>query len=48
MSVRIALIGVGIMGADHARIFAEDIPNVQLQVVCDAFEERATEIAKKY
>ena len=48
MSVRVALIGVGIMGADHARIFAEDIPNVQLQVVCDAFEERATEIAKKY
>lgn len=46
MSIRIALIGAGVMGGDHARIFAEDIPNVELRVVCDASRERAQRIAQ--
>jgi myo-inositol 2-dehydrogenase/D-chiro-inositol 1-dehydrogenase len=46
MTVRIALIGAGVMGADHARIFAEDIPNAELRVVCDASHERAERIAQ--
>lgn len=45
MTVRIAIIGAGIMGADHARIIAEDLPGAMLQVVCDASDERAHKIA---
>ena len=41
MTIRVALIGAGIMGADHARIIAEDVPGAELQVVCDASEDRA-------
>jgi myo-inositol 2-dehydrogenase/D-chiro-inositol 1-dehydrogenase len=36
MSVRVAVIGAGTMGADHARIAAGDLPGAVLQVVCDA------------
>ncbi|QRI62433.1 Gfo/Idh/MocA family oxidoreductase [Shinella sp. PSBB067] len=46
MSVRIAIIGAGIMGADHARIVSEDLPGATLQVVCDASEARARAIAQ--
>lgn len=35
MTVRIAVIGAGQMGADHARIVAEELPGAHLQVVCD-------------
>lgn len=45
MSIRIALIGAGIMGADHARIIAEDLPGTRLQLVCDQSKERAKAIA---
>lgn len=45
MTIRIAVIGTGIMGADHARIVANDLPNAVLQVVCDASEGRAHQIA---
>lgn len=48
MTVRIALSGAGIMGADHARIVAEDLPGVRLQVVCDASEARARQVAKAW
>lgn len=41
MTVRVAVIGAGIMGADHARIFAEEVPGVSLQVICDADQARA-------
>lgn len=41
MTIRIGLIGAGIMGADHARIFAEDVPGTTLQVICDADQKRA-------
>jgi myo-inositol 2-dehydrogenase / D-chiro-inositol 1-dehydrogenase len=39
MSVRIALIGAGVMGADHARTFSEDIPDAELRVVSDTARE---------
>ena len=45
MSIRIAVIGAGIMGGDHARIIAGDLPGATLQVVCDASEARARAIA---
>ena len=48
MSIRIAVIGAGIMGADHARIVAEQLPGAVLQVVCDAAPARAREIAERY
>lgn len=45
MSVRVAVLGAGVMGADHARIVSGDIPGAVLQVVCDAFEARARAVA---
>ena len=45
MSIRIGLIGAGIMGADHARIFAEEVPGTTLQVICDADQVRAKSVA---
>lgn len=48
MSIRIAVIGAGIMGSDHARIFAEEVPGATLRVVCDAVEERARRIADAF
>jgi myo-inositol 2-dehydrogenase/D-chiro-inositol 1-dehydrogenase len=41
MTLRIGLIGAGIMGADHARLFAEEVPGVTLHVICDADQNRA-------
>ena len=35
MTLRIAVIGAGLMGSDHARIIADDLPGTTLQVVCD-------------
>ncbi|AZQ68148.1 myo-inositol 2-dehydrogenase [Silicimonas algicola] len=46
MTVRIAVIGAGIMGADHARIVAEDLPGACLQVVCDMDGARARGVAE--
>ena len=46
MTLRIGLIGAGIMGADHARIFAEEVPGVTLQVICDADQNRARAAAE--
>lgn len=45
MTVRFAVIGAGLMGADHARIVAEDLPGATVQVVCDMDEDRARAIA---
>jgi myo-inositol 2-dehydrogenase / D-chiro-inositol 1-dehydrogenase len=45
MTVRIAVIGAGLMGADHARIVAEDMPGAVLQVVCDRDGARARAVA---
>ena len=46
MTVRLAVIGAGIMGADHARIVAEDLPGATLQVVCDMDQARAAAVAE--
>ncbi|MGA1181280.1 MAG: Gfo/Idh/MocA family protein [Marivivens sp.] len=46
MSIRIAVIGAGLMGADHARIIAEDLPGATLQVVCDMDAARAKAVAE--
>ena len=46
MSVRLAVIGAGIMGADHARIIVEDMPGAVLQVICDMDEGRAGQVAE--
>ena len=45
MTLRIGIIGAGIMGADHARIFAEEVPGTLLQVICDADQKRAKSVA---
>jgi len=45
MTIRIGLIGAGIMGADHARILAEELPGVSLHTICDADLARARAIA---
>ena len=48
MTVRVAAIGAGAMGADHARIVAEDVPGAVLQIVCDTDISRARAIAGKF
>lgn len=45
MTLRIAVIGAGLMGADHAKIVAEDLPGATLQVVCDMDAARARRVA---
>ena len=45
MTIRIGLIGAGIMGADHAKIFATQIPGVTLHTICDADALRSRRIA---
>lgn len=45
MTIRIAVIGAGIMGADHAGIVARDISGATLQVVCDMDGARARTVA---
>ena len=46
MTVRVALIGAGIMGADHGRILAEEVPGARVQVVVDADVGRARAVAE--
>lgn len=48
MTIRIAVIGAGIMGADHARIVAEELPGTSLRVVCDMDQARARSVADRY
>jgi myo-inositol 2-dehydrogenase/D-chiro-inositol 1-dehydrogenase len=48
MSTRIAIIGAGLMGADHAKIVAEDMPGATLQVICDMDAARARKVADAY
>ena len=42
------MIGAGLMGADHAKIAAEDMPGARLQVVCDMDGARAAKVAGAY
>ena len=48
MTVRIALIGAGLMGEDHARVVAQDLPRATLQVVCDIERARAVAVANRF
>lgn len=45
MTIRIAIIGAGVMGADHAKIVARELPGATLQVVCDTEAARARSVA---
>ena len=45
MTVRVALIGAGVMGADHAHIVSDDVPGAEVQVVCDVSEASARRVA---
>ena len=45
MTTRIAVIGAGLMGADHAGIVAQDMPGATLQLVCDMDADRARAVA---
>jgi myo-inositol 2-dehydrogenase/D-chiro-inositol 1-dehydrogenase len=45
MSVRVAVIGAGVMGADHARLLAEAVPGATLQVICDQNGDTARQVA---
>lgn len=47
MTIRLAIIGAGIMGADHARIFAEEVPGAEISVICDASADRAKDVANR-
>ena len=46
MSVRVAVIGCGIMGSDHARILADELPGSELRVACDTLADRARKVAE--
>lgn len=48
MTVRIAVIGAGLMGADHAKIVAQSLPGAQLQLVCDMDAARAKSVADEF
>jgi myo-inositol 2-dehydrogenase/D-chiro-inositol 1-dehydrogenase len=41
----VAVIGAGVMGADHARIISSEIPGAELLCICDADEARARSVA---
>ncbi len=45
MTIRLAVIGAGVMGADHARIIATELPGAELRWICDADETRARGVA---
>ena len=42
---RLAIIGAGLMGEDHAHIVSKDLSGATLQVVCDMDIERAKTVA---
>jgi myo-inositol 2-dehydrogenase / D-chiro-inositol 1-dehydrogenase len=45
VTIRVAVIGAGVMGADHARIIASELPGADLRWICDADEARARSVA---
>jgi myo-inositol 2-dehydrogenase / D-chiro-inositol 1-dehydrogenase len=45
---RLAIIGAGLMGEDHARIVAHDLPGATLQVMCDMDAARASMVGKAF
>lgn len=47
MSIRVAVIGAGMMGRNHARVYG-DLPGVELVGVADVNVEAATVVARQY
>lgn len=45
---RLAIIGAGLMGEDHARIVAQDLSGATLQVICDMDPSRAKSVADTF
>ncbi len=45
--IRTAVIGVGMMGSNHARVY-DELEEAELIAVCDVDEERAKEVAHRY
>jgi myo-inositol 2-dehydrogenase/D-chiro-inositol 1-dehydrogenase len=45
MSIRVGVIGTGIMGADHARILHRDVPGAQVTMLADTDTSRAQAVA---
>ena len=45
MTVRVGIIGVGVMGADHARTFAAHVPGASVRALHDADARRAEAVA---
>ena len=45
MSVRVGILGVGVMGSDHARILASQVPGATVQAIYDADPARAKAVA---
>ncbi|WP_204371273.1 Gfo/Idh/MocA family protein [Burkholderia cenocepacia] len=45
MTLAIGVIGVGVMGSEHARILREETSGAELVAVCDADEGRARTVA---
>ena len=48
MAVRFAVVGAGVMGADHARIVARELRGAVLQVVCDTCKPAARKAADSH
>lgn len=46
MSLRVGVIGTGIMGADHARILHREVPGAQVTMLADTDTARAQEVAE--
>ena len=46
MTIRVALIGAGVMGADHARLISCDVPGAEVRVVCDVSRASAQRVAE--
>jgi myo-inositol 2-dehydrogenase/D-chiro-inositol 1-dehydrogenase len=44
VSVRVGILGVGVMGSDHARILASQVPGATVQAIYDADPKRAKAI----
>jgi len=47
VSVRVGIVGVGVMGSDHARIFAAQVPGAAVQAIYDADPARAKSVAEE-
>ena len=47
MSIRVAVIGTGVMGSKHARVYSQ-MPGVSLEAVCDIDDKTGREVAKSH